>query len=706
LSDRVTKPRVRVQAGSPNKAFVGDSFANFAGNLGYGTQNPSSGATYGFHPLSRDRTLLEWMYRGSWLVRKVVDCPADDMTREGINIESDMPPDDIDEFTQFWNNLQLWQRINATLKWARLYGGCLAVMMIADQDPETPLRIDTIGKNQFKGLMVLDRWMVWPHNDLVRDYGADYGKPKLYEVVADARSQPRLKVHYSRVIRFDGVELPYWQKMSENEWGLSVIEPLWDRMIAFDSATQGAAQLIYKAHLRILKLPQYRELIASGGAMFQAVMRQIQMIRMMQTNEGLTVLDGEDDFVSQQYNFGGLAEMMIQFGQQVSGAADVPMTRMFGQSPAGMNATGESDLRNYYDGIRSQQEFRLRRVIKQLLDITYRSMTGRPLPRGFNFSFKPLWQLTDEIKAQIATAHATATEGLLQAGVFTPAIALKEIRQSSRLTGFGSNITDEDIEAAEQAPPMPMEAGMPGAPGQPGLAGPEGDMPVPGVPGPEQQPGLPGLPAGREAPMELAPREALRRLSGAATGRQAATEEDDAARSPEPLAGAHIKLHEGVTARANLPGTQVNFDRRSIIDMGGLQCVIETAKGEQRLGYGWADVMPCNYGYITGTSSAEGEREQMDCFVGDDLTSDRVWIIDQINPGTAHFDEHKVMLGFSSRDDALQTYHAAFGDGSGPARVGTVREMSIGTLKRWLEDWKYANAPPRRSANGDARYDR
>jgi hypothetical protein len=555
IDEALEKPRVRVPVATA--PYTADTFQNFAANLGYGTNNFTSASTYGFNPISRNRQLLEWMYRGSWLVRKVIDCPADDMTREGVSIESDMSPDDIDELTEYWNNLEIWHNLNLNLKWGRLYGGALAVLMIDGQDPQTPLRVETIGRGMFKGLVVLDRWMVWPNPVTVQTPGRDFGKPAMYDIVADSRSIPRMRVHHSRVIRFDGSELPYWQRLAENEWSLSVIEPLWDRMIAFDSATQGAAQLIYKAHLRVVKIPQYRELIASGGPLYTAVVQMLNMIRMMQTNEGMTVIDGEDEFQANQYSFGGLSDMMIQFGQQVSGAADIPMTRLFGQSPAGMNSTGESDLRNYYDGIRSLQEFRMRPVIKKLFEITHRSLRGVGVPKGFNFTFKPLWQLSEPEKAQIATAHAGATTQLMEAGVFTPVIAMKEIRQSSHITGFGSNITDEDIEAAENAPPMP---GMEGAP-QPGMEGeqPPQDPSQGPPPGPDDQSGQGGetdasqfalpLPVRRhQTAQEAGADEAV--ATGGATGLFPKTN----------ITTARINLARGIHARANLPGgVVVNF---------------------------------------------------------------------------------------------------------------------------------------------------
>ncbi|MFX8211283.1 phage portal protein, partial [Acinetobacter baumannii] len=79
---------------------------------------------------------------------------------------------------------------------------------------------------------------------------------------------------YSRVIRLEGDDLPYYQRIAENGWGLSVLEPLWDRLIAFDSASVGAGQLVYKAHLRTYSVDGLRNIIAAGGDALKGLMSQ------------------------------------------------------------------------------------------------------------------------------------------------------------------------------------------------------------------------------------------------------------------------------------------------------------------------------------------------------------------------------------------------------------------------------------------------
>jgi phage-related protein (TIGR01555 family) len=441
--------------------FTADSFQNVPADLGIGANNLLSASTYGFNPITRNRVKLDYMYRGSWIVRAAVDAVADDMVRAGIHIDGDVPPEDMDKLSKYIRQLQIWQKINQALKWARLYGGSVAVMMIDGQDPSTELRLDSVGPRMFKGLLVLDRWMLQPYSsEVVTELGADFGDPKYYTVVADAKAIPNMRIHHTRCLRFEGVPLPYWQKMSENGWGLSVVEPMFDRLLAFDSATTGAAQLIYKAHLRVHKIAGYRELVGAGGPLYQAFIKSMNMMRTLQTNEGYTAIDKEDEIQFSSYGFGGLSDMLIQFGQQISGALQIPLTRLFGQSPAGLNSTGESDLRNYYDYVNAEQESTLRDPVTILLHVIYRSKFGRPLPENVDFSFSPLWQISDVEKATIAQNIASAVGDALDHNIITTEIAMRELRQSSRRTGIFSNITDDDIADAKNAPPDLGELGV------------------------------------------------------------------------------------------------------------------------------------------------------------------------------------------------------------------------------------------------------
>lgn len=430
-------------------ARTADSLQNFAANLGVGTDNLSSATGYGFNPITRIRILLEWIYRGSWLGGVAVNIPAEDMTRAGVDFLGDIEPEDTEKLERAATGMSLWPSISNAIKWSRLYGGCIAVLLIDGQDVGSPLRLEAVGKGQFKGLLVLDRWQVDPSlSDLVTDLGPRLGEPKYYSILPNGPALRGKRVHYTRCLRLEGYELPYQQKLMENLWGVSVFEPLYDRFLGFDTATNAVSQLLFRAYLRVIKIKDQRQIIAAGGTMQANLIAYVDFMRRYQSLEGITMLDAEDDaVVMTPPSFAGLRDALMALGEQLGGALQIPLTRLFGQAPAGLNATGESDLRTYYDGVRQKQDQQL----KVPLTTIYRCVAaseGIRLSDSFGISFRSLWVLSDQDKAQIAATDTATVVAALNSGIVTPQCAAKELRQSSRVSGRWTNITDAEINSA------------------------------------------------------------------------------------------------------------------------------------------------------------------------------------------------------------------------------------------------------------------
>ena len=463
-----------------------DGFNNFAAKIGLGAETLASDSTYSFNFITRNRQQLEAMYRGSWLVGMAVDAPAEDMTRAGITIQSTLKPDKLDRIYKKMTTLGIWTGISEAIRWGRLFGGAIAVILIEGQDLSEPLRIKSVGKDQFKGLVILDRWMCQPSlGNLVTTYGPDLGKPMFYEIVADAPALPRMKIHHSRCIRFEGVRLPYFQRLAENLWSESVVERIYDRLVAFDSTTLGAAQLVYRSHLRTLKVKGYRQIVSQGGPALLGLARQIEMMRIMQCNESITLMDADDSFESHQYTFSGLSDVLMHFGEQVSGAVEVPIVRLFGQSPAGLNSTGESDLRTYYDNTNKKQETDLRNPVQTLIDILCYSVLGEEPPELFTFTFNPLWLASDAERAELGAKVTGSVISAYEAGLVRKDTALKELQQASQFSSLWSNIREDEIQDAVNAPP-PQAPGMPPQPGmQPQIPS---AIPAPASPGQSEDP--------------------------------------------------------------------------------------------------------------------------------------------------------------------------------------------------------------------------
>jgi phage-related protein (TIGR01555 family) len=419
------------------------------------------------------------------------------MTRQGVDFGSIIKPQQIENLLAAQDDLRVWQSIGETLKWGRLYGGAIGVIQIDGQDSSTPLNVDTLAKDQFKGILPLSRWELNPTvTDVVQSMGPVIGKPEIYHVGPNATAMQNAAIHHSRVIRIEGIRLPFFQRIAEQGWGLSVIERMYDRLLAYDSATTGAAQLVFKAYLRTLKVQGLRKILGAGGAAEAALTKNVEAIRQFQSTEGLTLIDAEDAFEAFTYTFAGLNDLLLGFGQQLSGATQIPLIRLFGQAPAGLNAlnaTGDSDIRNYYDSIKARQESDLRAPVNLIMKVMYRSVIGGPPPAGFRVQFNPCWQLSEIEKAGIAKTIGETVGAALDDGIIDKPTALKELKQSAESTGVFTNISDEMIKEAELEPP------------EPGIGEPPGPDDGPQSPaGPPVEPG-PKVPGPQSGPAELRP---------------------------------------------------------------------------------------------------------------------------------------------------------------------------------------------------------
>ena len=453
----------RARAKASQMAKFGDGIVNFPMRVGARTGNLFSDTRY--QPgniVTLNRIELEQAYMSSWIVALAIDVVAEDMTREGVDILTDSPEEEA-KINRCFDSLRVWENLATAIKWARLYGGSLGIIMIEGEDASEPLNINKIKRGSFKGVFPIDRWQLVPSTKLVSELGTHFGKPETYTVVPNGSIEfPSKTVHYSRVIRFIGRELPWYLAQQQQGWGASILESLWSRVMAYDLASEGTAQLVQKAHLRFYQVNGLRDVLSTGddSDAYKGLLKQFEIIRQMQSIEGLTVGDTEDAFSAQSYQFSGLPDVLLSFAQQISGAIQVPLVRLLGQSPAGLNSSGDSDLRTYYDGILYKQESMLRGAVGKLLKIAYKSELEKDFDEESSFTFRNLWQMTEEQKATVTTATVSAILQAMDSGAINQATALRELKSMSEVVGAFSSINDEMIQEAEEVeknlmPPEP-----------------------------------------------------------------------------------------------------------------------------------------------------------------------------------------------------------------------------------------------------------
>ena len=439
-----------------------DAFSNVLARLGAGTPNLLEGTEYSLQRMSRDFNTLNALYRESWIVRRIIDVIPADMLKNWITITSGLDPDVEKRLSLTLRRTQLIDKIKRGMQWGRLYGGALGVMLVKHQgyDLSQPLQLDWIMPGDFAGLLIFDRWNgVNPSSELIEDISdPDYGFPKYY-TVTDPAGGGSVKIHHSRVIRFTGNTLPFWEEIAEMQWGASVVESIFDELRKRDNVSWNIAQLTFMANIRVLKMQDLGQLLAATDNESQAeLLRTLEAQNMLLNNMGMQVMDAADGLETHQYTFGGLADCYQQFIMDISGAAEIPVTRLFGRSPSGLNATGESDLQNYYDMIAEKQESYLRPILNKVLPPFIISTLGS-LPDDFDFEFDPVAEPTDKERADLAKCGTDNVVAAYNAGLISQRTALKELKQQSERTGVWTNITDEDIERASDTVEPPGEMG-------------------------------------------------------------------------------------------------------------------------------------------------------------------------------------------------------------------------------------------------------
>lgn len=442
--------------------FMADAYANAVARLGVGQNNIIEASTYPITRRTQDYALMNSLYRNEWIARRIIDTVPEDMCKNWYKFTSQIEPDAAKTLARIERQTYLKRHLIEGLRWGRLYGGAAGVMMIDGQEDmlSDPLDLRMIMPGQFSGLIIADRWSgVYPSSETVEDLSdPDFGLPEYYIFSVDKNALSRgVRVHHSRVIRFVGRDLPYIERLTENNWGMSELEHVYTELNKRNAVSANLAQMVFQANLRVLKMSDLGELLTATTPQQQAdLYNVISAQNALMNNMGVQIMDREDSLESHQYTFSGLPDLYELFMLDVSGASEIPATKLFGRSPQGMNATGESDLTNYYDLIRQKQESVLRPILDKLLPVLCMSAWGA-IPDELEYDFNPVRDSSDKERADLVQQTATAITSVYQAGIISQKTAMKELRATSSYTGLWTGITDEDVNAADDGL-MPADA--------------------------------------------------------------------------------------------------------------------------------------------------------------------------------------------------------------------------------------------------------
>lgn len=379
--------------------------------------------------LTDNPALLTDLYRESWLAKRIIDMPCEDMTRAWYELETELPPEDLEQLRALEARHEIRREITGAIRWARLYGGACALMVVRGQEDrlDQPLDPDSVAPGDFQGLLVRDRADgAEPSLELETDLDdPDFGYPLYYDLqTADLGS---LRVHHSRVLRFTGRDLPRREEEAARYWGASELEHIWEELRKRSATSANIAQLVFQANVTTLKMSDFGELLALGtDRQRQQVLSAVAEQNRLRNSFGLQLLSAGDTYENHPYSFAGLSEVYEAFMMDMAGAAGIPATRLFGRSPEGMNATGESDLKNYYELIDQMRERHLRPALEKLLPVMGMSCWGC-LPDRLQVRFPSLMTASPREEAEIRAKNTETLVQAVRAGLLTPGEARERL---------------------------------------------------------------------------------------------------------------------------------------------------------------------------------------------------------------------------------------------------------------------------------------
>lgn len=428
-----------------------DAFTNVMARTGAGTQNLIEGTVYTRSQINNNYQLLNNLYRTNWLVQNIVATIPEDVTKKWFRVTTEMDPKKLEKIARVQRQVKLRESINDAFKWGRLYGGAAAFIKIANQpNLELPLDLDTIMPDSFKGLFVVDRWSgVYPGNELIDDINdPDFGLPMYYEI-RDNQGVARYRVHHSRVIRFTGRKLPFFEAITELYWGQSEIEAIYQDIQKKDNVSFNMASLTFKANLDVMAIDNLEQLTGLGGMEAQRRFWSVMQAQsVVQSNLGVRVVNKNDQFQQYQYNFAGLREVYEALLLDVAGASRIPATKLFGRSPQGMNATGKSDLKNYYEYCEQVREADFVPIVDRLLPIMAISCWGK-IPDDLDAAYDPIETPSADELATLTQKKVDTLTVAFQNHAYDLTGYRKELKALNEQTGMFANITDEEVKDGE-----------------------------------------------------------------------------------------------------------------------------------------------------------------------------------------------------------------------------------------------------------------
>ena len=393
-----------------------DGYLNVITGVG-AQRDPTTQTFYAPDPVLTQQQ-LEAIFEGDGIGRRIVEMPAEEMCRGWFDVITD----EGEAVQDYLETLRMQQVFTDAAVWARLYGGSLVYLILEDgKDEQQPVDFSRIRK--VVGAQAFDRWSVGfepdrPSKDPILRL---MGRPEFYKLTPIGGGFP-IRVHESRVAYVPGRRLTAQRRQANGGWDASVLQGAWTALQRHGSGMGYASNILRDFVQSVLAVKDLTSMIAAGRE--DVVERRIRLLDVSRSILNTIILDAEgEEYTKQSSSVAGLADILDRFAETLSAAVGIPITKLFGKAPGGLNSTGEHDMRNYYDMLASEQNRMLDPLAESIVKMVLSAKdgpTGGKEPAEWSVRWRSLDQPTEKETADLRKAVADTDKVYIDAGVLSP----------------------------------------------------------------------------------------------------------------------------------------------------------------------------------------------------------------------------------------------------------------------------------------------
>lgn len=378
-----------------------------------------------YYLVSNYRLQLSQAYAELGLIQTVIDIPVDDAFKGGVDIKTkQLDEEQIRELSIAMDRDDDLNTIARAKKWTRLFGGGGVIILVKDQDPETPLDLATITKDSRLEFRSCDMWELF--FSLINKADEAEADPSFQTINVEYYNYYGKRIHHTRVLPLKGRIAPSFIRPRLRGWGLSEVEILIRSINQYLKATNVGFEVLdeFKIDYYMLK-GLVNSLVNPDG--FAQVQKRLQLMNMTKNYKNAVVLGDEDKWEQKQLSFAGLAETMTGIRQQVCADMRMPASKLFGQSfNAGLGNHDQNDMENYNAMVESQVRLPVKAAVLKVIEIKCQALFGF-IPDDLEINFKPLRVLTAVDEENVKTQKCNRLVQLFQSS----AITLEELRDAA-----------------------------------------------------------------------------------------------------------------------------------------------------------------------------------------------------------------------------------------------------------------------------------